>query len=108
MAGYIVTAAAVRVVVGASALIVEQGNRLPEGVSQGELERLVEKQMVTKAGDPVDVPAEPVEPVDEGGVKPLGDMTLAELRAYADEHEIDLGGASRKPEVIDAITAAQA
>ncbi|GAB3622577.1 hypothetical protein GCM10027418_06590 [Mariniluteicoccus endophyticus] len=120
MAAYVVTAAAVRVVVGASALIVEQGNRLPEGVSQDELERLVEKQMVSELADgeiatlDVDklvVTGEGDKPTPDEGDEPeksIDDMNLAELRAYAEEHAIDLGGATRKPEVVEAIKAAQA
>lgn len=33
----------------------------------------------------------------------LEDLTVAELRDYADEHDIDLSGASRKAEIIEAI-----
>lgn len=31
-------------------------------------------------------------------------MTVAELRQYAQEHEIDLNGATRKDEIVQAIT----
>lgn len=44
---------------------------------------------------------------DEGTVSapPLTEMTVAELREHAHRHGFDLGGASRKAEIIDAITA---
>ncbi len=34
----------------------------------------------------------------------LAMMTVAELRQYAEQHEIDLGGATRKDEIVQAIT----
>lgn len=34
-------------------------------------------------------------------------LTLPQLREYAEEHGIDLGGATRKPDVVAAIAAAE-
>lgn len=48
-----------------------------------------------------------------GGVEVVGDvpadleaMTVKELRTYADEHGIDLGGAKKKAEIIEVIRGA--
>lgn len=41
---------------------------------------------------PADDPAEVVD-------KPVEDMTVAELKAYADAHGIDLGGVTRKDDI---------
>jgi Rho termination factor, N-terminal domain. len=43
-----------------------------------------------------------------GAEKQLEDMTAAELKAYAKEHEIDLGDATKKPDILAAIQAAEA
>jgi len=45
--------------------------------------------------------AKPAEPVDD---KPLEKRTVDQLKAYADEQDIDLGDASKKAEILDAIT----
>ncbi len=39
--------------------------------------------------------------------KPVDKMTVPELKAYAELHEIDLGDANKKPEILAAIQAAQ-
>lgn len=44
----------------------------------------------------------------ETGSKSLEDMTIAELKAYAAEKEIDLGVATRKDDILAAIKAAEA
>jgi hypothetical protein len=38
--------------------------------------------------------------------KPLDEMTVAELKEYADQHGIDLGEAKKKAEILAAIQAA--
>lgn len=43
---------------------------------------------------------------DESGPKTVESMNVAELRAYAEDHGIDLGDATRKPEIRAAIQAA--
>lgn len=35
---------------------------------------------------------------------PPPDATIADLRDYAEQHDIDLAGASRKAEIVEAIT----
>lgn len=40
--------------------------------------------------------------------KQIADMTVAELKTYAKEHEIDLGDAAKKPDILAAIQAAEA
>jgi hypothetical protein len=49
----------------------------------------------------VDVVAE-----DELEDKPLEKQSVAELKAYAEQHGIDLGEATKKPEILAAILAA--
>jgi len=39
--------------------------------------------------------------------KPLEKRTVPELKAYAAEHEIDLGAATKKPDILAAIVAAE-
>ena len=49
---------------------------------------------------PDETPAvEQVEPKEE----PLDEMTLVELKEYAKEHDINLGGATKKADVLEAI-----
>ena len=105
-----VIAAAVRVQVGQADMLVERGRLLPAGVSDADLQRLVGKRMVELVEDD---PAEPepeakaeVEP--DTGDTPVARMTVGELREYAAEHDIDLGDATRKDDILAAIAAAQA
>ena len=50
---------------------------------------------------PDETPAvEQVEPKQE---EPLDEMTLAELKDYAKEHDINLGGATKKTDVLEVI-----
>ena len=41
--------------------------------------------------------------VDDGELKPLDELTVIELRAYAEQHDIDLGDARLKADVLAAI-----
>ena len=43
---------------------------------------------------------------DHNATPLVGDMTLAQLKAYAAEKEIDLGGKTKKDEILDAILTA--
>jgi len=52
-------------------------------------------------------PEAPVAEDPSGAEKQLTDMTVAELTAYAKEHEIDLGTAAKKAEILAAIQAAE-
>ncbi len=42
----------------------------------------------------------------DGGAHDLDDLTVVELRKFADKRRIDLGGARLKPEIIEAIEGA--
>lgn len=39
----------------------------------------------------------------DGSAGDLSDMTVAELKSYADQHHIDLAGASKKDDIVAAI-----
>lgn len=52
--------------------------------------------------------AEQAATVAQGGEKGIDDMTVAELKAYADEHNVNLEGASVKADIIAAIKNAEA
>jgi hypothetical protein len=47
-----------------------------------------------------------IEPVDDGDDVNLDDMTVEELRTFAADNGIDLGGAKLKAEILSAIEAA--
>lgn len=63
-----------------------------DSVGRPKTNKPVEKRIQSKATVP-DIP------LGDG----LGDMTVNELRAMAEEEEIDLGSASRKDEIVKAI-----
>jgi len=44
---------------------------------------------------------------DDGDVIKLSEMTIAELKELAEEHEIDLGVAKKKADIIEVILASQ-
>ena len=52
------------------------------------------------------VPPEAAESSD-GGEKSIDNMKLDELKAYAEEHNIDISGAERKADILAAIKAAE-
>lgn len=56
----------------------------------------------TPAGDPVVVEVPPVE-ADPAPEVDLDGLTVAQLRAYAKDHKIDLAGATRKADILAAI-----
>ena len=96
--GYVVTApvAVVTVPLGKNASQVrflEQGASLPDGIDQAQLDHLVAIGLI--------------EPGDGQPDKPVGEMTVEELKAYAAEHNIDLTGASKKDDILAAIQAAR-
>lgn len=43
----------------------------------------------------------------DGGEKSIDNMKLDELKAYAEEHNIDISGAERKADILAAIKAAE-
>lgn len=78
------------------------GQPLSDDVDETELTRLAEAGLIVRVADPTpgDEPSwapEPAEPVD------LDAMTVAELIEYAAVADIDLGGATRKADIIAAI-----
>ena len=95
---YQVTSAAVRVQLGNADLLVEKGRVLPEGVAEADLERLVSKGMIEA------LPDEP----EADKPKHVDDMTVAELKEYAEANGIDLGEASKKNDILAAVKAVQA
>lgn len=52
-------------------------------------------------------PGTPAAPDGEGGPMDLDDMTVVQLQAYASEKGIDLGGATRKLDIVAAIERAE-
>lgn len=121
---YVVTAPAVAVSVPAGPRVshvkfVEQGSLLPEGVDEAAITHLLSVGMIaevqpaesaeTPASEPpADVntadDAEQAAPAHEVNVE---DLDLAGLRAYAAEHGIELGGATRKVDILAVLNAAR-
>lgn len=65
-------------------------------------------QGVKKRGDTVRVTARSLDRSDiEPADKPLSDMTVAQLREHATAAGVDLGGATRKAEILKALTTTQ-
>lgn len=99
MAAFRVIAPGVWVRAGDQVHLLEAGRTLPEGVGADVIERLMSKGMVAE------VEAE-VEAVEVADVPDVEAMNLDDLRAYAVEHDVDLGGVTRKDDVKAAILAA--
>lgn len=72
----------------------------PFEVDDNDVETLV------KAGAIVIIPAESVEG-GEAPTKTIDGMKVDELKAYAEEHNIDISGATKRTEIIAAIKAAK-
>lgn len=101
MAGHVVTAAAVRVVVGQSDLLIERGVALPKGVDAETVKRLLNKGMIAVV--------EEAETEGEAQVDaPLEKRTVDDLKALAADGGVDLSGAKSKAEILAALAAAQA
>lgn len=69
--------------------------------------RLVEKypdRYAVVDPEPVDA-ARPPKPVGKRSLTPDDSWKLADLKAYADAHQIDLGDASKKADILAAIEA---
>ena len=103
-----VTAAAVRVRVGNTDVLVERGGLLPAQVDADTVKRLMAKGMVKQFDPPKPEPEVKAEVEPDTGDTPVAKMTVGELREYAAEHDIDLGDATRKDDILAAIAAAQA
>ena len=102
-----VTAAAVRVRVGNTDVLVERGGLLPAQVDADTVKRLMAKGMVKQFDPPKPEPEAKAEVEPDTGDTPVAKMTVGELREYAAEHDIDLGDATRKDDILAAIAAAQ-
>ena len=95
---YVVTAAVAMVTVplGKDTSLVrflEEGAVVPEQVDQQQIDHLLSVGLIA---------------ADDGQpAKPVGEMTVEELKAYAAEHNIDLTGASKKDYILAAIQAAR-
>ena len=115
MSEYRVTATCVVVPIGPSRVLVERGGMLDRRVPLDVVERLVAKGMVaaipaapTPEVEPVPDP-EPEPPAADVDTDPdvaLEAMTVADLVEYAAASEIDLGGATRKADILATIQAA--
>ena len=70
----------------------------PFVVDDQDVESLIQQGAI------VTIPPHPIVP--EGDKKSIEEMTVAELVAYAEEHSIDLGRASKKADILAAIEAA--
>ncbi|XSS45996.1 hypothetical protein ACQBAU_16295 [Propionibacteriaceae bacterium Y2011] len=98
-----------------------RGSILPPSVDRKEAERLIKVGLVTKVADPKPAPQTPAPPAggqDDQG-KPDGDdgqkgdvdleqLDLTGLREFAEQHQIDLGGADRADRARKVIAAALA
>ena len=101
--GYIVTApvAVVTVPLGKNASQVrflEQGAVVPEQVDQQQIDHLLSVGLIA---------ADDGQPGDGQPAKPVGEMTVDELKAHAAENGIDLGDARTKADIMAAIQAAR-
>ena len=103
-----VIAAAVRVRVGNTDVLVERGGLLPAQVDADTVKRLMAKDMVKQFDPPEPEPEAKAEVEPDTGDTPVARMTVGELREYAAEHDIDMGDATRKDDILAAIAAAQA
>ena len=106
MAGHVVVSAAVLVTVGHHDRIVERGDRLPAGVDSGTISRLVGKGMIASEIVPEAEPAAPEVVEEAPSPQGLDGLDLPGLRAFAAEHGIDLGGATKTAALLADITAA--
>ena len=112
MAEYVAKAEYVAVTIGEAGgngvvQFVAAGGPIPEGVDQSILDNFLERGLIErKPAEPEPEAKAEVEP--DAGDTPAAKMTVGELREYAAEHDIDLGDATRKDDILAAIAAAQA
>lgn len=76
-----------------------------KGLTIGEAQRLVDGGFLAELVEALEV-VEP-EPVELAEVVDMGGMTVADLVEYAAEAGIDLGGATRKADILAAIQASE-
>lgn len=91
---YVVTGALAIVPVGKTEEYLFRGAAVPRGVDGAALDHLVAVGLIAEAPEPVVLEPVVVMPVAPAGGKPLTEMDEAELRAYAEAKQIDLGKAS--------------
>lgn len=82
-----------------------QGAPVPDGLADGQVERLAREGFILADPEPVE-PSPDQDP--EPNPKRVEDMTVEELKAYAEAHSIDLGEATRKADILATIQAAPA
>jgi len=111
-ARYIVAWPMVKVVIDRKVSLLAKGAPVPAAVDPEVLERFVARGMVMEV-QPVEVPEDQADeqesdqvPSDEEPARDFAAMNLDQLRAYAAEHSVDLGGATRKDDIIAVLTAA--
>lgn len=101
VSGWVVTAPAVVVRVGQHVHIVGRGRAVPDGASADDVARLSRKGMIAAlAGDVVPAVVPPP------AVPEFSKMNLGQLRSYAHTNGVNLGGATRKDDVIAVLTTA--
>ena len=103
---YIVTAPTIVVKIGDELRYLEQGAKVPTQADDDSVKHLLSVGLIEKVADvapakPAD-PAPPAPPAD-----PIDAMKVDELKAYAAEKGFDLGGATKKADMIAAIAAAR-
>ncbi|UOQ58560.1 hypothetical protein MUN78_06980 [Leucobacter allii] len=115
---YIAKTAVVKVPVGPAtghriATIVRRGDVIPQGVAQDHLDSLETRGLIEKVEIPdtaedsagTTAKTDGAEEIPEGD--PAESWTGKQLKAYAVKHEINLGKAKSKPDMIAAIAAAK-
>lgn len=96
MAAYKVVGPLAVILVGGKRVTRARGSLVPEGADAERVKHLLSVGLIEAVK------------VEDQGPKPVEKMTADELKAYAAEHEIDLGDAKNKGEVLAAIKAAEA
>ena len=110
MAQYVAKAEYVAVTIGEAGgngvvQFVAAGGLIPEGVDQSILDNFLQRGLIERKHE--EPKAEDAKVESETGDL-VSEMTVGELREYAIEHNIDLGDATRKDDILAAIAAAQA
>ena len=106
MAGYLVTAAMVRIPAEQQILLLARGSALPADIDPELVDRLLAKGLVVEVEDAG------VEDATEVGSAPASvasadfdAMNLDQLREYAQANQVDLGGATKKADILAVLKA---
>lgn len=86
-------------------LIVNKVCRFRDGKARVNAEQAAK---LRRLGAEYEITVEGSDEPDGGAEKPLEKRTAAELKKYAKDNSIDLGGATKKPEILAAIAAQSA